>query len=164
MKKKLVITVLLASVLFTYLFVPVHKRIDYNEYINKLEYSDNMNTTRYFLKYVMGGTGVCWHVQECSDESMIDDLVMVRVTIDPRFLNINKYYALDMSGVLIVETNRKEKKTLGNENVWCIYPEDMYIYMPEMQGTSKYYIRDISIEGILKAIIGVFYWPWRYSY
>ena len=158
---------MIASVLLiAYFTYPVANGLSVKEYDLLCEDLQKLSSSKdiYMLKYMVS-TGVSWVVVDSTDKDMIGENVVVKCFADPRFLKINKNFAFDTGGHLFVVSDKKKKVNFLKENVWCLSPSDMHVYVPDEQPSKdNYKFSDMRIIGTVKSILGVVFRYFSYSF
>lgn len=114
----------------------------------------------YLLDYVYS-TGSGWYIKDCSDESLINKEIVLYNLFDPRFLKANKDFELDYFAQYIVTGKLAGYDNVDNERIPILQATNItVIYNTEDE---NYKIRDMSLQGMIKSLLGVILPKYRFS-
>ena len=115
----------------------------------------------YIIKYTYT-TGAGWIVVDGNAPELIGQYAAIYSAFDPRLLKDNKTFDMDYSSKVAVIADSITDTIIDGESVKVIHPNRMIIlYNTEKQ---RYRLIDMSMNGILKSIIGCFNHQYRLSY
>ena len=165
MSKKIVCGFIAVLLFVIALNVPVFEII--NEKANIDNVYDRYSKYDVFTLNYTYTTGAGWIVNECNNPNYVGQYVILECPFDPRLLNINKDYSMDIFSSIVVISSKCKKVIYDNKNTNVIKAKKIYIYLTSESEykhiAKKFYIYDLRPVGILKALIGVLFPYFRWS-
>lgn len=154
--KKIICLCFILILFYTAISFEIFSVCKYSDYDSMCDKYGSENV--YILKYTYT-TGGGWCINQCENSEMTGLIVALYTKMDPRFLRDNDEFELDYMSELLVVSKCTEIVN-GESYEAIIYPDKTIIIYPRAE-TSEYKVCDMSGEGILKFILGIFnrkYW------
>lgn len=156
--KALIVSVIICVSFVLVINIPIF-RVNIN--LDDVSTNSNHNKNICILKYQYT-TGASWQVIYDSQNKLENQNVALYSIFDPRWLKDNIDFEMDYMASYIVVIDKSDSIMIDNQKVTVIYPENIII---NFDTDKRYYkIKDISFEGILKSLIGVFNKKYRICY
>ena len=99
-------------------------------------------------------TGAGWIIDKSSNSALNGKPAVIQNAFDPRLLRDNSDFKLDYTAEFVITANDVSNTSFDDENVFLIKPKSIVIISDTAQ--NMYQIKDLSVNGIFKSIIGVF--------